>query len=370
MQTQSGIPARFANCFLEGISTPQRFAEGLRLLAEALNCEQASVKFWDKRGGWASLRKARHIDAGWQLIAEDLAQPPSEWLKLAAVLEHGSWKPIRPLRESRFAHPSAQEGVPALLQLQCLRLPPLRGVEALLLMGRRRTNSQESMRNLSVPADLMKILRTALELTAEFRQLSYRATYSNVLLDTIRLPLLMLDHSLRLLAANRHAETLIEPVPLGAARHCVCLRGLSVNRFSSAVRAACDLASPMLGSVLIAAGSGGAQQRILVLPLMVRHSGRSERAALVLVHGQGESQASAQTLLQQAYGLTPAEARLAILILEGHSPGDAAASLQVRIATVRTQLSAILKKTGARKQAELVRRLSPLLVLDRQQSAH
>ena len=87
MQTQSGIPARFANCFLEGISTPQRFAEGLRLLAEALNCEQASVKFWDKRGGWASLRKARHIDAGWQLIAEDLAQlDPDERAELVRLL--------------------------------------------------------------------------------------------------------------------------------------------------------------------------------------------------------------------------------------------------------------------------------------------
>jgi DNA-binding NarL/FixJ family response regulator len=54
-----------------------------------------------------------------------------------------------------------------------------------------------------------------------------------------------------------------------------------------------------------------------------------------------------------------------MLILDGQAPGDAASHLNVSVATVRTQLSAILKKTGARKQAELVRQLSPLMVLHR-----
>ena len=107
-------------------------------------------------------------------------------------------------------------------------------------------------------------------------------------------------------------------------------------------------------------------RQILVLPIVMRHSGRAERAALILVHGlaeQPEPQDAVNQLLQQVYGLTPAEARLATLILDGQSPSDAASKLKVSVATVRTQLSSILKKTGSRKQAELIRHLSPLMVL-------
>ena len=171
-------------------------------------------------------------------------------------------------------------------------------------------------------------------------------------------------------SANRHAQSLIERVTLSTGKQCVSLQGLTVRSFSAAVQDACNRSSSTLGSVLLTDRQQETSRQVLVLPIMVRHSGRNDRAALVLVHGQGNSQASGQMLLQQAYGLTPAEARLAILLLEGQTPGDAAVNLRVSIATVRTQLSAILKKTGARKQAELMLRLSPLLVLDRQHAAY
>ena len=89
--------------------------------------------------------------------------------------------------------------------------------------------------------------------------------------------------------------------------------------------------------------------------------GSNQPTALILVHGpQGVD--SGSHLLQQIFGLTPAEARLTRLILEGRSPGDAAIQLHVSVSTIRTQLSAVLKKTGAQRQSDLVRRLSPLLV--------
>ncbi len=69
-------------------------------------------------------------------------------------------------------------------------------------------------------------------------------------------------------------------------------------------------------------------------------------------------------LLQQLFGFTPAESRLAGLILQGYAPAEAAARLRVGLATVRSQLSSLLRKAGASKQAELVRRLSPLMMLD------
>jgi DNA-binding CsgD family transcriptional regulator len=91
--------------------------------------------------------------------------------------------------------------------------------------------------------------------------------------------------------------------------------------------------------------------------------GNGQAAALAIVQQAEDTPEQAQHLLQLAYRLTPAEARMAQLILDGHSPGQIAAILKLSIATVRTQLSSVLRKTGTQRQADLVRHLSPLLFL-------
>lgn len=369
---QAGVSARLVNCFFEGVSRPQRFAEGLRLLAEMLKCDQVSIKFWDRRGSWACLRKARRVHRGWQLLAEDLPAPQSDWIKLAASLEPVGWNRVSILPAKR-AEDAAATGRSSSAYLMCLRLSTAKGADGLLLVQhskRAALAGSEESDSLQLPEELLQTLTTALELMAQFRQLNHRASCASALLDTIRMPLLMVDHSLRLLAANRHAQPLIERVTLGSGKRCIGMNGLSESRFSAAVQNACHQSSRTTGSVLLTRSEGKPASQVLVLPLLIRHAGKPERVALILVHGQHEAKASGHALLQQAYSLTPAEARLAMLILEGHSPGDAATSLQVSVATIRTQLSAILKKTGTRKQAELVRRLAPLLVLDRQHATH
>ena len=59
----------------------------------------------------------------------------------------------------------------------------------------------------------------------------------------------------------------------------------------------------------------------------------------------------------KVHGLTPAEARLIGLLLENTSLPSVSKHLGVGIHTVRSQLSAIRLKTGARRQAELMRML-------------
>lgn len=59
--------------------------------------------------------------------------------------------------------------------------------------------------------------------------------------------------------------------------------------------------------------------------------------------------------LQSRYGLTPAEARLAIEIVRGNGRAAAARSCGVSMTTARTHLSRIFRKTGTHRQAELVR---------------
>jgi len=62
-------------------------------------------------------------------------------------------------------------------------------------------------------------------------------------------------------------------------------------------------------------------------------------------------------LLQANSGLTPMEARLAARLAAGEEVSRAAAVLGIRYATARGYLAAVFRKTGARRQGELVRLL-------------
>lgn len=61
--------------------------------------------------------------------------------------------------------------------------------------------------------------------------------------------------------------------------------------------------------------------------------------------------------LGEAYGLTPAEIRLAWLLVGDYSLAEAATQLGITVATARTVLKRVLAKTGTRRQASLVRLL-------------
>ena len=62
-------------------------------------------------------------------------------------------------------------------------------------------------------------------------------------------------------------------------------------------------------------------------------------------------------LLRDIYGFSAAEAELAGLLLAGQTLGDAARSRSVSLNTAKSQLRNVLRKTGARNQAELMRTL-------------
>ena len=65
------------------------------------------------------------------------------------------------------------------------------------------------------------------------------------------------------------------------------------------------------------------------------------------------SRARVNKVLRSAFGLTPAETRIAIGISRGKSPAVIAKSHGVAVATVRTQLKSVFAKTRTHRQAEL-----------------
>lgn len=62
-------------------------------------------------------------------------------------------------------------------------------------------------------------------------------------------------------------------------------------------------------------------------------------------------------LLYVAFRLTPAEAKVALLLLEGYLPKEIAQKHKINLDTVRKQLQSIYKKTSTNRQADLVKLL-------------
>jgi len=63
---------------------------------------------------------------------------------------------------------------------------------------------------------------------------------------------------------------------------------------------------------------------------------------------------------RKAYGLTEAEADVAVRISLGETPTEIAEARQSALGTVRMQLKAAMSKLGVRRQAELVGKLARL----------
>ena len=162
---------------------------------------------------------------------------------------------------------------------------------------------------------------------------------------------LVLNRAARqILAANRglslRSGTLYASTPLATCR----LRGLLQ-------RAAAGCAEPGSEAVGKLSLAGPPQQRPLHLAV-VGLDGCEPRAhgalALVLLTYLERPIPPLNEVLQQIYGLTPAEARLASALAGGHALDDTAHRLGISRHTARSQLKQVFAKTGVRRQSELV----------------
>src|SRR5262249_48420297 len=100
---------------------------------------------------------------------------------------------------------------------------------------------------------------------------------------------------------------------------------------------------------------------VVVTPLSPRTI--AAPAVLVLIRDPEAHRPVPRDILMQLFGLTAAEARLALELGAGASLEQAAERFAVSINTVRTQLRQVLAKTDSKRQADLVRLLSHLDLL-------
>lgn len=77
-------------------------------------------------------------------------------------------------------------------------------------------------------------------------------------------------------------------------------------------------------------------------------------AAILVATPLQPHRAPGADIIEGLFDLTPAEARLAVMIAEGLTPRNASQRLGVTEGTARTTLKRVLAKTGSRRQSDLV----------------
>jgi DNA-binding CsgD family transcriptional regulator len=184
---------------------------------------------------------------------------------------------------------------------------------------------------------------------------------------------LLLDGRQRIVHANPAAELLLRAgdglmsVSNGGLHLSAALLGerLALARnLAQALRVA-DGSGDLLGEPLRVTRLSGAGS-LLVVPVPLPPPDFSlwelsdSARLLVLVIDPGARNLAAATVLQAAFGLTPAESRVATLVGSGLSGPQAAQVLGVSPTTVKTHLARCFEKLGVRSQVELARMLSAL----------
>lgn len=178
-------------------------------------------------------------------------------------------------------------------------------------------------------------------------------------LETLAIGAVICDAAGRVLFANAAAEAAADGagLVLGDARHGIgALHAEEGKQLASLIAAAARGAA---GGGMSLTGQGGGRLFVLVAPLPRRFA-EEPGGVLVTLRPASASPTFGAATLGRLFGLTPAEARLALALLTGRSLAEIGAERNVTENTSRTQLSHVLHKTGTANQRDLVRVLSLL----------
>jgi len=185
-------------------------------------------------------------------------------------------------------------------------------------------------------------------------------------LDMLDLALLIVDDECKVEYRNRVATALLGRAHGGLALGggLLTAKGRKLREgLAQAIRLACD---ELRSSGLCLSQPGSPPERwlrLVVAPIYFGAAGnRASRAAVWILNTETPA-APSEELLAALFGLSRAEARLALGMLAGRSAAECARLAGVGLATIRTQLHSIFTKTGVRRQAQLVALLSKVPVL-------
>jgi DNA-binding CsgD family transcriptional regulator/PAS domain-containing protein len=210
-------------------------------------------------------------------------------------------------------------------------------------------------------------MQREMQLNERFAQLQSESEARQAALNRIGMGVIFLDATGRVMGSNEAAARMLER------RQGIRLsKGLLQAEFPEeerklqrAIWQTCQTGAGRAdgpgASLLISRRSPARPLQVVVGPACSRIAGLpSCPCAVIFVSDLSAPIRPQLDLLKALYGLTPAEARIALLLLDGKSNEQITVLLRITRNTLKTQTRSIFDKTGVRRQSQLIRLLMSL----------
>lgn len=208
----------------------------------------------------------------------------------------------------------------------------------------------------------------ALEASMHFGSLADGTRHLSVVLELLPNAALLLDAQGRITQANSAAERLLHQSDGVAFDHNGNLQVVATlagerralaQALREAFAVAAGVGTTLVEPVRVRRPSGAAPLLVVPVPLPRPSFAFWElvapaRVLVIIVDPTAKTRATGSAI-QAAYGLTDAEARVALLLASGVAGAQMPAMLGVTAATIKTQLRRCFEKTGTHSQVELTR---------------
>lgn len=213
-------------------------------------------------------------------------------------------------------------------------------------------------------------VQQALRLDERFTQLRLESEAKSSVLDQLSLGVVFLDAKGRIIGGNEAAVAVIAKGDgLSSCKGRLRASWPSEDRaLQAAIFQSCETGTARAiggagGALLISRNQSAKPLQVVVGPSCASMTALSScPAAVVFIHDLSARIRPRFELLKALYGLTPAEARVTCLLLDGKSSREITEILGTSKNTLKTQMQSIFGKTGVRRQSELIRALMHLPV--------
>jgi DNA-binding CsgD family transcriptional regulator/PAS domain-containing protein len=237
-----------------------------------------------------------------------------------------------------------------------------------MTMQRSRSAGHAEVDDIALFSHVASHLERALAFEYAIGAATFRAAAAEELIDVIPNGIVMLDRRSTVVYANRTARAMaaagdcfilaaegIKALRLTDDGALQCLIGLALNPTDS-------ISSSRGGALRLPRHSGQRHYDVLIAPIAARGGlfDRMAPAVCLTITDPAAMPEPPYLVLQQLYGATPAEIRVAERLAAGDAPKRISEALAISVATVREHLRALYRKTGTSRQGDLIRLLGLL----------
>jgi DNA-binding CsgD family transcriptional regulator/PAS domain-containing protein len=206
---------------------------------------------------------------------------------------------------------------------------------------------------------LVPHVQRAIQMRQRFAELQVGQDFLASGLNVLAMPTFLFDETSRVAHMNRSAEAMLEEHDSLSIEGGHLLTGdAAVTRklnyeLANAIRASRGNGSELNGVVLLPR-IGRLPLMLMIAPLPVAGASAVCGAALLFAFNPESTPPITADMVRRLFGLSEAEAELAVALCSGKTLDEAAAARGTSINTIRSQLKSVFAKTGTKRQADLV----------------